>query len=66
MSPARPARATVSAQAARQRESWRPRAKIRPCLVCNKPRISTSAEDRIHPGCRREGEAEGEPAGLLV
>jgi hypothetical protein len=50
---------------ARPRETWRPRAKIRPCLICNKPRISSSASDRMHAGCRPTGENEGERAALV-
>lgn len=51
---------------ARPRESWRPKPRVRPCLRCNKPRISTSPGDRLHPGCRPQGELnDGEAASLV-
>lgn len=46
--------------------SWRPRAKIRPCLGCGRPRISTSASDRLHPACRPAGELNDGEHGALV
>jgi hypothetical protein len=50
----------------RPRVSWRPVPKVRPCLKCNKPRISSGAGDRLHPGCRPAGELnDGERAGLV-
>jgi hypothetical protein len=47
------------------RESWRPGPKVRPCLVCNKPRLSSSPADRMHAGCRPTGENDGERAALV-
>jgi hypothetical protein len=47
------------------RAAWRPVPKVRPCLVCNKPRISTSPADRMHAGCRPSGENDGERAALV-
>jgi hypothetical protein len=53
-------------QAAGPRESWRPLPKVRPCLCCGRPRISTSASDRLHPKGRPAGELnEGEAAALV-
>jgi hypothetical protein len=52
---------------ARPRASWRPQAKIRPCIICNRPRISSSAADRFHAACRPDlGENDGERAGLVL
>jgi hypothetical protein len=62
--PRAPSGADVGASM-RPRESWRPRAKIRPCLVCNQPRLSTSPADRMHTGCRPSGENDGERAALV-
>jgi hypothetical protein len=50
----------------RLRASWRLQAKIRPCMICNRPRVSTSPADRMHAGCRPAGENEGERAGLML
>jgi len=51
----------------RPRATWRPVPKVRPCLRCNKPRISTGPSDRLHPKCRPAGELnDGEAAGLLL
>jgi hypothetical protein len=52
-------RTTTPAEKPRPRATWRPVPKVRPCLVCNKPRISTGAQDRVHPACRPEGERAG-------
>jgi hypothetical protein len=51
---------------ARPRASWRPPAKIRPCMICNRPRVSTSPADRMHATCRLTGENDGERAGLVL
>lgn len=56
---------TAPADDARPREGWRPQVRVRPCLVCNKPRISSSASDRMHAACRPTGENDGERAALV-
>ena len=51
----------------RPRETWRPGPKVRPCLKCGQPRLSTSASDRLHPKCRPAGEQnDGEAAAVLL
>ena len=50
----------------RPRESWRPAPKVRPCLVCNKPRISAGPGDRLHDKCRGDGPNDGEAAALVI
>jgi hypothetical protein len=51
----------------RPRETWRPAPKVRPCLKCRQPRLSTAANDRLHPKCRPAGEVnEGEAARLVL
>lgn len=51
----------------RPRETWRPGPKVRPCLKCGQPRISTAPSDRLHPKCRPAGELnDGEAAGLVL
>lgn len=48
------------------RTSWRPKPRVRPCLRCGRPRLSSSAADRLHPQCRPAGEQnDGERAGLV-
>jgi len=37
---------------------------IRESPPAARPRLSASPADRIHPGCRREGDNDGELAGL--
>ncbi len=60
-----PARVSRSS-ATRPREGWRPKSRVRPCLACNQPRISSSAADRFHKACRPDlGENDGERAGLV-
>jgi hypothetical protein len=54
----------LSPASTRQRQGWRPRARVRPCLACGRPRISSSPADRFHKACRPDlGENEGERAG---
>ena len=51
---------------ARPRASWRPVPRVRPCLKCNKPRLSSSASDRFHAACRPDlGENDGERGAIL-
>jgi hypothetical protein len=51
----------------RPRVSWQPAPKIPPCLRCGRPRLSSSASDRLHPKCRPAGELnDGEAAGLVL
>jgi hypothetical protein len=45
--------------------SRRPQANIRLCLICNRPRVSTSPANRMHAGCRPTGENDGERAAIL-
>lgn len=45
----RPAPVAGAAPASPPSASWRPRTpRVRPCLVCNRPRISTSPADQMH------------------
>jgi hypothetical protein len=55
-----------TAAGVRPSPSWRPTPRVRPCLGCGRPRISTSASDRLHPKCRPAGEQNDGEAAVLV
>ena len=55
-----------STASARPREGWRPPARVRPCLKCGRPRISSSTADRLHDKCRAHGPNEGDTAALVL
>jgi hypothetical protein len=62
----RPATRANGGTSTRPREPWRPAPKVRPCLKCGQPRISTAASDRLHPKSRPAGELnDGEAAAFV-